>query len=147
MTPRPSRFELVSKFFPELKDAIGSDRDAFKKISTLSCEAILADQISEFDKGFLKNGPGVLAVRIHDGAKKCNFMPLEDLEHDRAEAERAGDVGIARFMTDILSKLYHFNFEQSVLLMLVDNSSARLFPVDREYPAKTIQALIEEIAG
>ena len=74
-------------------------------------------------------------------------MPLEDLEYDRAEAERAGDVGIARFMTDILSKLYHFNFEQSVLLMLVDNSSARLFPVDREYPAKTIQALIEEIAG
>tara|TARA_A100000171_G_C2127619_1_gene144560 strand:- start:400 stop:843 length:444 start_codon:yes stop_codon:yes gene_type:complete len=147
MSPRPSRFELVSKFFPELKEAIGADRDSLKKYSTLSCEVILADQIKEFDKGFLKHGPGVLAVRIHDGAKNCNFMPLEDLEVDRAEAEKAGDMGIARLMTDIISKLYHFNFEECVLLMLVDNSSARLFPVDREYPAKTIQALIEEFAG
>jgi|TARA_Y100000289_G_scaffold12287_1_gene11413 hypothetical protein len=147
MTQRPSRFELVSKFFPELKEAIGSDRESLKKYSTLSCEVILADQIGEFDKGFLKHGPGVLAVRIHDGAKSCNFMPLQALEEDRVEAEKAGDIGIARFMTDIISKLYHFNFEQNVLLMLVDNSSARLFPIDREYPAKTIQALIEEFAA
>ena len=73
MSPRPSRFELVSKFFPELKEAIGTDRDSLKKYSTLSCEVVLADQINEFDKGFLKYGPGVLAVRIHDGANSATL--------------------------------------------------------------------------
>ena len=145
MSPRPSRFEL-SQSFSRIKEAIGTDRDSLKKYSTLSCEVVLADQINEFDKGFLKYGPGVLAVRIHDGAKQCNFMPLDHLEEDRAEAEKAGDMGIAA-MTDIISKLYHFNFEECVLLMLVDNSSARLFPVDQGISRKTIQALIEEFAG
>ena len=145
---RPSRFELLSKFFPELKKP-GSqgDKEASLRFNTLTCEAILADQLRFFDLGYNANGPGILCVRLRDGAQCSEYLPIEDLRTDHGEARRAGHAAVEQFLADAISQVGSTDFDKCGLVLLIDNSSMQIFPIDREYPARSIQAMLEEFAA
>jgi len=147
---RPSRLELLSRFFPELgKPTLGSngDREASIRYNTLACEAVLADQLHLFDIGFQEHGPGVLCLRLRRDAKTSGFVSLDELQADHADAVRANDTEIASFLADLISQIESTNFERCGLILLVDNSSMRVLPIDRDYPASAIQAMLEEFAA
>lgn len=143
---RPTRAELLVKFFPEIAAKSGSigDKSAAIRINTLAAEAILADQIRLFDLAFEHQGPGVLVNRIYSGSAESAFVTLEDFGADHAMAERSGDEATADFLSGVIDQIEDFNFEKGVLLMLLDNSSCQLFCLDRTYPAKSIEALLKE---
>jgi hypothetical protein len=139
---RPQRAELLARFFPEITDSKGSvgDRSAAIRLNTLAAEAILADQIRLFDLGFERLGPGVLVNRLFNGAPESAFVALEDFGADHAMAERTGDQDTATFLGDVIDQLEGFNFEKGVMIMLIDNSACQLFCIDRDHPAKSIEA-------
>ncbi len=139
---RPTRSELLARFFPEITSAKGSvgDRDGAIRVNTLAAEAILADQIRLFDLGFERLGPGVLVNRLYNGAPESAFVALEDFGADHAMAERSGDQGTADFLGDVIDQIEAFNFAKGVLVMLIDISACQLFQIDRDHPAKSIEA-------
>ena len=144
---RPSRPELVAKFFPELKQNLGAttgDKEATIGINTRATEAILGDFIGLFDAAFAQRGPGVLAVRLSkDNSKTSDYLDLDDLQADADMAHRSGDLSLATALSDIAMVANGHNYEKGVLLMLVD-SGFRLFVLDRDDPAKSITAMMEE---
>jgi hypothetical protein len=144
---RPSRLELLGKFFPELKQPSSlADKEASLRFNTLACEAVLADQLHLFDNGFALYGPGVLCSRLRDGASGSEYLPLADLQSDYDQAKRANHGDVESFLADLIKQVESTNFERCGLIMLIDNSSMQVFPIDREYPARTIQAMLEEFA-
>ena len=145
--PRPSRYELVSKMFPELRTSGGSkgDKEAAIGINTRACEAILGDMIGNYDKGFNAYGPGVLNIRLSkDATKTSEYITLSEISADAELATKHGDTEIAESMGDVASIVEGFNPNKAALLLLVDNSGFRLLPVDRDNPASTIAAVMEE---
>ena len=145
---RPSRYELVAKMFPELKKSLGSkgDKEAAIGINTRACEAILGDMIGNFDKGYAAHGPGVLNIRLsNDSSKTSEYITLQEIETDAQLARKWGDDNIASSMDDVAKKVDGFNVNKAALLLLVDNSGFRLLPLDRDNPAGTITALMEEL--
>ena len=147
---RPSRYELVQKMFPELKTQQGSkgDREAAIGINTRACEAILGDFIGNFDKGFTAYGPGALAIRLsNDKSKTSEYITQAEIAADADLASKHGDVDIAEAMGDVAAVVEAFNPNKAALLLLIDNSGFRLLPVDRDNPAGTITAVMEEMNG
>jgi len=145
---RPSRIELLAKFFPELKQpGTSADKEASLRYNTLACEAVLADQLHLFDKGFAAYGPGVLCARLRKEASESGYLSLADLQADHTEAIRGNDSGVATFLADVIAQVESTNFERCGLILLIDNSSMRVLPVDRDHPASTIQAMLEEFAA
>lgn len=144
---RPTRSELLLKFFPEIAAKGGTigDKSAAIRVNTLAAEAILADQIRLFDLGYERLGPGALVNRIYSGSNESAFVALEDFGADHAMAERSGDEATAEFLADVIDQIEEFNFEKGVLLMLLDNSSCQLFAIDRTYPARSIEAMLKDI--
>ena len=55
---RPSRIELVAKFFPELMEgkSTGGDREAAIQYSLLACEVVMSDLLQKFDREHDKYG-------------------------------------------------------------------------------------------
>ncbi len=145
---RASRFELLGKFFPELTDKDTSDKDkkVAAKMGTLACELILVDQIKMFDKGLKSYGAGALCVRCHDKKQECEYLPIELLEDDMTKAQEAGDSIIYDLLKDGVETIRDTNLEKKAVLMLVDNFRIAFYPVTRDYPAKDIQAMLEEFA-
>ena len=143
---RPSRYELLTKFFPEINQGTAGDKEAAIRFNTLAAEAILADQIRIFDIGYQADGPGVLILRIYAGAKESTYVTLDDLAEDLNTAERFGDEDTADFLADVLEKAKEFNVSKGVMLMLLDNSSAQLFIVDRDHPAASVEAMLKEFS-
>lgn len=145
---RPSRLELLSKFFPELRQP-GSkgDKEASLRYNTLACEAVLADQLHLFDNGFAIHGPGVLCSRLREQAPGSGYLSLADLQADHTEAVRANDISVATFLADVISQVESTNFDRCGLILLIDNSSMRVLPIDRDHPASTIQAMLEEFVA
>jgi hypothetical protein len=147
MKQRPTRLELLHKFFPELKEASGSKTtDAAIQINIRACEAILADMIDMFDKGYNADGPGVLCIRLHKDSKESEYLPQNELALDLNYAEKVNDTDVIDALSKIIDTIEDFNAEKGVLLMLVDNSRMQVLPIDREYPARAIQAMMEEYA-
>jgi hypothetical protein len=144
---RPSKLELLSKFFPEIKQKSSkADKEAAVAYNTLACEVVLADQLRLFDQGYSRLGPGVLCVRLRDGADASSYLTVEDLQVDRAMAVACADAETETFLADVLRQIGSMDFEKAGLIMLVDNSSIQLFPIDREFPARSVQALLEEFS-
>jgi len=100
-----------------------------------------------FDNGFRKYGNGALCVRLHKGASESSYLALSDLKEDQQRAQDDGDTGLESFFTSVIEQIDRINPEKAGLVMLVDNSSVQLFPIDREYPARSVQALLEEYAA
>jgi hypothetical protein len=143
---KPSRAELLLKFFPEMKTTIGKgDREAAVKYNTLACEAILADQLMLFDHGYERDGLGILCLRLHKDATESSYLTLRDLEedHDRARADHQSD--LESFLADVIDQVSNTSVVRAGLVMLIDNSTAQVFQLDREYPAKHIKAMLEAL--
>ena len=145
--PRPSRYELVQKMFPELRTSGGTtgDKEAAIGINQRAAEAILGDFIGLYDKGFAALGPGVLNIRLSkDSTKTSEYVTHEEITSDAELAHKFGDVEIAEAMGDVASVVESFNPSKAALVLLVDNSGFRLLPLDRDNPASTLVAIMEE---
>lgn len=141
-----SRPELLLKFFPEMASKVTKgDREAAVRYNMLACEAILADQLMLYDKGYERQGPGVLCVRIHRDASESCYLPLCDLQEDLETAKTCGNSSLEEFLRDAVSQVEECNLSKAGLIMLLDNSTAQLFRLDREYPAKEIKAMLEAV--
>jgi hypothetical protein len=143
---RPTKLELLQRFFPEVMDKAGSkgDKEAAMKVNTLACEAVLADLLNLYDKGVAKLGLGVLCLRLQKGAQESSYISLEDFRADRDMAGQNSSTDLEAFLTDVIDEIERTSPEKAALVMLLDNSSAQLFPISKEYPARSIQALMEE---
>lgn len=142
---RPSRVELMRRFFPELGQA-GSKTEtkAAIELNTRACEAVLADQIELFDGFFQQRGPGALCLKLADGDRASHYVTVDDFCADLLTADAIGDVGTVNTLKDVISAIKANNFDERILVLLIDNSQASLLPIPREYPARAIQALQEE---
>lgn len=142
---RPSRIELMHRFFPELGET-GSraETKAAIELNTRACEAVLADQIELFDGFFREQGPGALCLKLADGDRASHYVTVDDFCADLLTADAIGDVGTANTLKDVISAIKQNDFDARILILLIDNSQASLLPIPREYPARAIQALQEE---
>jgi len=146
--PRPNKIELLSRFFPEIKEkASKADKEQAIAYNTLACEVVLADLLRLFDKGFQVYGQGALCVRLHKGASESSFLAVSDLKADQQRAQEDGDSALESFFKATIDQIERINPEKAGLVLMVDNSSVQLFPIDREYPARSVQALLEEYAA
>lgn len=147
---RPERDEFYQLFFPELQQQNqDSDKDAYTRLATATCEAILVDFIKLFDKHYVKLGPGVLVIRLNhfqNREQEPLFMPVSELSKDLAVAEQSGDDDIAECLRSTITTAEEANVEHCVVVMLTDNSSMRLFLLDREQPAASIRRGLEQLA-
>jgi hypothetical protein len=145
---RPGKLELLSRFFPEIRQKVSkSDKEQSIAYNTLACEVVLADLLRLFDRGLSKYGPGVLCVRLHKGAGESSFLALSDLKEDQQRAKDDGASDLESFFSGVITKISDIDPTKAGLVMLVDNSSVQLFPIDRDYPARSVQALLEEFAA
>lgn len=145
---RPSRLELLRKFFPELGGTgAGPATEAAIAINTRACEAILADLIQAFDREFRRRGAGVLHLNLQlQGLlrEKAVYVPLDDLCADLVTAERHQDFAISGMLRDVISTVKCNNYDERVLILLTDRSSSSLLPVSRDHPATCIQRAQED---
>jgi hypothetical protein len=146
--PRPSKIELLSRFFPEIKEKTSkADKEQAIAYNTLACEVVLADLLRLYDKGLATHGPGALCVRLHQGAGESAYLSVADLRADQQQARASGDSGIEESMRTMIEEIQRINPEKAGLVLMVDNSSIQLFPIDRDYPARSVEALLEEFAA
>lgn len=144
---RPSKAELLQRFFPELRQSgTAGSKEAAIRLSTLACEAILADWIRLFDLGLERDGPGLLALRLHRQAKDSSYLPLEALQQDRHQAQRDNAGELLTFLDEAITAVRNLNVNKAVAVLLVDNSGAQVFVVDRDHPARTLEAALQEFA-
>ena len=147
---RPSRFDLLAKFFPELQQNLGAsdgDKEAIVGINTRATEAVLQDFIGLYDTAAAVRGEGVLAVRLtKDNKKESNFVTLEELQLDADDAVRFGDDHIASALEYIISMVSDMGTESEVPMLLIDSRMV-LCPIKRDKPAAAITAMMEEMVG
>ena len=140
-----SRIELLTSFFPELqKFTDRDDREKVVKLSTATVSAILADHIYQFDKGFQKYGKGVLLLQLHN--KRADYLPVQLLEEDLEDAQIMGHTEVGKMYQEVIDKVDSFNFNNGILIVITDDASMELFILDRENPAASVQAMLEEFS-
>lgn len=146
---RPTKLELLHRFFPEVMNPAGSkgDKEAAMRVNTLACEAILADLLNLYDKGLDREGLGALCLRLQRGSQVSDYVPIDDFRADREMALRNQASDMESFLLDVIDQIERTDPKKAAIILLLDNSSAQLFQIGREYPARTIQALMEEHAG
>lgn len=143
---RPSREELLLRFFPELRDRQGTaaDQRAALTYNTLACEVVLADQLRLFDAGHQRHGAGVLAIRLQTGGHASGYVPVSDLQADREQARKDDDRATEAFLGEALEAIGRLDPDTHGLVLLIDNSRAQLLPIPREHPASAIAAMLED---
>lgn len=144
---RPSKYQMLTKFFPDLGKGRGSENEAAVKLNTMACEAVLADLINLYDKGFVKQGLGCLCLRLHKEADSSDYLSLQDLQDDLDIATIFNDESMKQVFAEVIDKVESLNPDQCALVLLCDNTTLQLFPIDRNYPAKTIQSMLEEFGS
>lgn len=146
---RPSRIELVAKFFPELMEgkSTGGDREAAIQYSLLACEVVISDLLQKFDREHDKYGPGVLCMRLNKGARKSEYLTLKDLQDDYDMAESDGLTELSKQLKGAVDVIKESNINQCGLLMRVDNSGIGIMRIPRDNPASAVKAMMEEISG
>tara|TARA_B100000287_G_C20476242_1_gene719282 strand:- start:92 stop:553 length:462 start_codon:yes stop_codon:yes gene_type:complete len=151
--PRPSRRELGKKMFPELTKPGGSkgDKEASLKINVMAIELILVDAIKMYDEGFDKHGPGALfypltKLKPHREKEGKYYLSLDDLKAGAAETDAAGDEFNHAFLSSLVDTVVQFNPAKAALVVLVDKTGMSTKIIEREYPAKHAQAILEEMS-
>ena len=149
---RPKPTELLVKFFPELidKSVPKKNKEASKELNVRVCEAIISDLIGKFDSLFSYMGEGALIVKLatrhgKETIQTQNYINRFSLERDLAEAKKAGDTTVEEFMKDVLAKVKKCKFDEEICILLLDNSGGSAAIIPREYPAKRIQAMMDEL--
>jgi len=141
---RPSRPELIRKFFPGLGDTgSGGETEAAIEINTRAAEAVLADLIQLFDEGLQDYGPGVLCLNLAN-PKASHYTALSTFCEDLLDAERYADYETAGFLKDVITQVRLADFQTHVLMLLADRSCQSLLPVPRSFPAEQIRRLQQE---
>lgn len=145
---RPEREEFFGIFFPELvKDNLAADKDAYTRLATLSCEAILADFINQYDKSYPAQGPGILIIQLGKTDLAPFYLPVAELRKDLEAAERNGDTDVVAYLKSTIETVEGANINKCVVIMLTDNSSTRVFRLDRDYPAQAIEQALQRMGG
>lgn len=145
---RPTRIELLEKFFPEIKEnASAGEREASIRLNSMACELILADLITKYDNALAKQGKGILTLFLSKGKQGAAFIPAADFEQDLETAKSAGDTDMEGFLSSALQQIESISPEKAALVMLVDNTGAQVFPISRDYPANPIKAMLEEFSA
>lgn len=149
---RPKPTELLVKFFPELidKSVSSSNKEASKELNVRICEAIISDLIGKFDSLMSYMGEGALIVKLASkhgkpNVEKQNYINKFSLEQDLKEAQKEGDTTVIEFLKDVLAKVNKCQFDEEICILLLDNSGGSAAIIPREYPAKRIQAMMDEI--
>ena len=145
MSEPRSRAHLLRKFFPEFGSGTEADREAATRINVMACEAILSDLIKLYDDGYTEFGPGVLTLRLAKGQRESGYYSHEDAKADRHDAQTEGARSVVEFMDTVIEAVDGLNPKKDVLLMLCDNTSIRLFALNRDYPADAVQQMLEEV--
>lgn len=145
---RPTKLELLQRFFPEVMEQRGTkgDKEAAMRVNTAACEAVLADLLNLYDKGLAACGLGALCLRLQGGGHESSYVTLEDFRSDRDMASRDHAVDLETFLADVIDQIERTSPDKAALVLMIDNTSAQLFPISREFPARSIQALMEEYA-
>lgn len=144
---RPSRIELMRRFFPELgRTGTTGETEAAIELNTRACEAILADQIRLFDEFHATHGDGALVLKLADGDRNSFYATLDDFCVDLTTAERNCDFSSSSFLKEVIRVIKTTDIATHALVLLIDNSQVSVLPIPREYPARAIQALQEEHA-
>jgi hypothetical protein len=145
---RPTRIELLAGFFPEIKEkSTTADKEASIRINALMCEAILNDLLSQYVKAFEQYGRGVLCLYLAGDEPRATYATLHDWQRDLETAQQGSDTQMEQFFSSAIDQIEAINPAKAGLIMLVDNTSAQMFPIDREQPAGSIQAMLEEFAS
>lgn len=145
---RPEREEFFRIFFPELdQDNLKADKDAYSRLATLSCEAILADFIKLYDKHYPALGPGVLIIQLSAHELAPFYLQVGELHKDLETAERHGDSEVVDYLKGVIETIEGANINKCVVIMLSDNSSTRVFRLDRDYPAQAIEQALQQMGG
>lgn len=145
---RPTRIELLEKFFPEIKEqATSGEREASIRLNSLACEVILADLITKYDNALAKQGKGILILYLNRGKQGAAYIPAADFEQDLETARRDGDTHMEEFLSSSLQQIEDISPDKAALVMLVDNTGAQVFPISRDYPANPIKAMLEEFSA
>lgn len=145
---RPTRIELLEKFFPEIKEKSSTgEKEASIRLNTLACETILADLITRYDNALSKMGRGVLCLFLNKGDHSAAYVPAEDWQHDLELAKSGNHVEMEDFISSTLQAIEDVNPEKAALVMLIDKTAAQLFPIGRDYPANPIKAMLEEFSA
>jgi hypothetical protein len=145
---RPSRIELLEKFFPEIKDkATAGEREASIRLNSMACELILADLITKYDNALAKQGKGILILYLNRGKQGAAYVSAADFEQDLETAKTTGDSEMEDFLASALQQIEAISPDKAALVMLVDNTGAQVFPIDRDYPANPVKAMLEEFSA
>lgn len=145
---KPSRPELLAKFFPELTEQkTSSGREASAALALRSSEMILIDMINQFDKLFTTHGsaPGILMVSIANNKNRhvARWYSYEDCSEDIGLARDSKDTATESFLTSIRDSIIRFDTTDYALIALSDNTTHSVLPIPRDHPAKGIEKLIE----
>lgn len=145
---RPRRAELISRFFPEIRQQLlPSEREAIAQLSLRSSEAILADFISQYDRyrAWADHEPGILHVSLDGPEHTAFWMSIEDIHGDiRQTHVPPGDDRTREFLVQVLDAIKRYDSADYALIVLTDYSTTQLFPIRRDNPAKSLEAMFEE---
>jgi|TARA_B100000073_G_scaffold23976_1_gene18674 hypothetical protein len=145
MKQRPSRLELASRFFGEMSNATGADREQSKAYNLIVHELIICDLLGRFDDGWEKQGPGILCMDLRKG-RPTEYKTLEVVMEVADAAKAEGDKATQELMDDAAKAIKELDFERFGLTMRVDHSSIVITHINRDNPTENIGPLIEELS-
>ena len=86
-------------------------------------------------------------MRLHKGARKSEYLTLQDMQGDYDMARSDGHTELEKQLKGVVDAIKDSNVNQCGLLMRVDNSGIGVMRIPRENPASAIKAMMEEISG
>tara|TARA_A100001234_G_scaffold73766_1_gene65141 strand:+ start:7935 stop:8375 length:441 start_codon:yes stop_codon:yes gene_type:complete len=146
MTTRPSREELAGKFFADMKNAVGADKEQSMAYNLIVQELIIRDLLGKFDEGWETNGPGILCLDLRKD-RQSEYKTLEVVMDVADEAKAANDSDTHGLMTKMADAIKSLNFDKYGLVMRLDYGNCIITHIDRDDPVKEVKALIEQISS
>lgn len=144
MKRRPTREELASKFFSEMANSVGADREQSMAYNLIVHELIISDLLKKFDQGWEAYGPGMLCLDLR-GGKPSEYKTLEVFMDVADAAKEAGDDETHDLMNSAVKVIKNLNYERYGLVMRQDNSSIVITHIDRDNPIGETKDLIKEL--
>tara|TARA_B100001121_G_scaffold290765_1_gene290901 strand:- start:2093 stop:2533 length:441 start_codon:yes stop_codon:yes gene_type:complete len=146
MTKRPSREELAAKFFGDMANAVGADKEQSMAYNLIVQELILLDLLGKFDEGWEDFGPGILCLDLRED-RQSEYKTLEVVMEVADQAKSAGDSDTESLMNSMADAIKNLNYDKYGLVMRVDYGNIIVTHIDRDDPVGEVKELIEQIAS
>lgn len=146
MTTRPTREELAAKFFGDMANAIGADKEQSMAYNLIVQELIIRDLLGKFDDGWESYGPGILCLDLRDN-KQSEYKTLEVVMDVADEAKAAGDTDTQGLMDKMANAIKNLNYDKYGLVMRLDYGNCVVTHIDRDDPVKEVKEMIEQISS